>query len=343
MLLFLFPVSCLADTGHSTVVMDVISGRVLYSKNSSSKQLIASTTKLMTCIIVLENSKLEDTISVGEEVLSMYGTNIYIEVGEKLTVKDLLYGLILRSGNDAALTLAVHTLGEDAFVRKMNEKAIELGMKNTSFENPHGLDENTKNYSTAYDMALLSSYAYQNSIYRDIISTKKYVTKSNYKSYIWYNRMSLLNRYEYCIGGKNGYTPKAGKSLVSYAKKGNTILTIVSLDDPSIYENHRELYEKYFSIYRSYSIIDPHSFMMESTFTSDELFLKDTFQYPLSKEELENVATLVELFPKTVDSKAGVITIFLHNKRIGQVPIFIRENEKKKEKSFFQCIIDWIF
>ena len=195
------------------------------SDNINDRKLIASTTKIMTCIIALENSDIEKEITVGEEVLSMYGTNIYIKKGEVIKIKDLLYGLMLRSGNDAAITLAYNTLGYDEFINKMNDKAKELGMNNTEFSNPHGLDDETKNYSTAYDMALLSRYAYRNTMYRKIVATRKYSTKSSLKSYTWYNRVSLLNNYKYCIGGKNGYTPKAGKSLVSYAKK-NYIMSI---------------------------------------------------------------------------------------------------------------------
>ena len=231
LIVIIFPISVFAT---SNIVMDVDSGRILYEDNSHSKQLIASTTKIMTCIIVLENSDIEKYITVGDEVLEMVGTNIYISVGEKIKIKDLLYGLMLRSGNDAAQTLSYNVLGYDEFVNKMNLKAKELGMNDTIFNNPHGLDDKTMNYSTAYDMALLSKYAYKNKIYRKIIGTKKYVTKSSLKSYVWYNRMSLLNQYKNCIGGKNGYTPKAGKSLVSYAKNNNLILTIISLDDNNI-------------------------------------------------------------------------------------------------------------
>ena len=192
-ILFLFPIYVFADSGNSTIIMDVDSGRILYEKNANQKQLIASTTKIMTCIIVLENSNIENEIVVGDEVLSMYGTNIYIEPGEKIKIKDLLYGLMLRSGNDAAITLAHNTLGEEKFIKKMNDKAKELNMNSTVFNNPHGLDDKTENFSTAYDMALLSKYAYGNSVYRKIISTKKYITKSSIKSYTWYNRMSLVN------------------------------------------------------------------------------------------------------------------------------------------------------
>lgn len=323
---------------YSYVVMDLDSERILASQNENSQYLIASTTKIMTCIIVLENADLNQVITVGEEVLSMYGTNIYVEVGEQLSVKDLLYGLMLRSGNDAAIVLAVHTLGEKVFIQKMNEKAVEIGMKNTTFSNPHGLDDVSFNYSTAYDMALLGQYAYQNSVYREIISTKKYLAKSSYKTYSWTNRMSLLQQYSSCIGGKNGYTPKAGKSLVSYARKDQKTFLIVSLDDDSIYENHRHLYEKYFSLYDRYLVIDSKNFFVESTFHSKPLYLKKSFSYLLSKEEVPSITTLIRLYPTAKNQKAGVIKIYLGEKEIGSLDIYEKKNLQKKKSSFFQRI-----
>ena len=232
--------------------MEEKSGRILESSDINNKKLIASITKIMTCIIALENNNnLEKVIKVPNEVLKMYGTNIYIEVGEEIKIIDLLYGLMLRSGNDAALTLAIATAGsEENFVKLMNKKAQELGMNNTIFNNPHGLDEDTKNYSTAYDMSLLARYAYKNKIYRKIIKTKKYTCKSSIKSYLWYNRVSILNNYKYSLGGKNGYTPKAGKTLVSYAKKDNMTLIGVSLHDSNIYDTHENLFEKNFKKYK---------------------------------------------------------------------------------------------
>ena len=152
----------------SSIVMDIDSKRILYEENKDEQRLIASITKIMTAIIVIENTpNLNKKITVGEEVLTMYGTSIYLQVGEEISIKDLLYGLILRSGNDAALTLAVNTSKtEENFVKLMNQKAKELNMKNTIFQNSHGLDEITQNKSTAYDMALLSAYAYKNPIYK---------------------------------------------------------------------------------------------------------------------------------------------------------------------------------
>ena len=329
-----------ADSGKSTIVMDVDSGRVLYSNNPHSKMLIASTTKIMTCMIVLENIDLNHEITVGDEVLKMYGTNIYIEPGEVLTVKDLLYGLMLRSGNDAAEVLATHTFPTyDEFILKMNEKAKEIGMKDTSFSNPHGLDEESENYSTAYDMALLSQYAYHNPVYQEIISTKKYSTKSSIKSYLWYNRMNLLTEYSNCIGGKNGYTPKAGKTLVSIAKKDDLTLTIVSLKDSNLYQNHKSLYEKYFHLYHNYKIIDSNSFFVDPSLVNHRsLFVKDDFVYPLKEDELSKISTLVKI---NDHSSVGEVEISFQEEIVGKVSLYEKSKKKKERKTFFQKILSY--
>ena len=330
-LILLIPISVFADTGRSTIIMDIDSGRILYKKNINEKRLIASTTKIMTCIIVLENCDIEKNITIGDEVLSMYGTNIYIKNGEVLKIKDLLYGLMLRSGNDAAITLAYNTLGYDEFIKKMNEKAKEIGMKNTNFNNPHGLDDDTKNYSTAYDMALLSRYAYKNRIYRQIISTKKYVTKSSLKSYVWYNRMSLLNNYKNCIGGKNGYTPRAGKTLVSYAKKDDLILTIVSLDDSSIYENHKSLYNNYFSKYKNYTIVEKGDFFINN----NSYYINKSFKYPLEEFETNDIKTLLK-----INNGKGNIEIYFNENIIGKIDLYENNKIKKEKKTPLNKIID---
>lgn len=333
-MIIFFPINVFADS--STIIMDIGSGRVLYKNNINNKKLIASTTKIMTCIIVLENSDIESYITVGDEVLNIPGTNIYIKKGEVLKIKDLLYGLMLRSGNDAAITLAYNTLGYDKFINKMNEKAKEIGMSNTFFNNPHGLDDSTKNYSTAYDMALLSRYAYNNPIYREIISTKKYSTKSSEKSYVWYNRMSLLNNYKYCIGGKNGYTPKAGKSLVSYAEKDNLLLTIVSLDDDSIYKNHEDLYDQYFLKYHNYIVVEKGDFSINSS----NYYINDSFLYPLLKNETGKVSTLIKINGNSYSKKVGEMEIYFDKDIIGSVPIYKKEENKKEKKNLLKRFVD---
>lgn len=336
--IFIIPLNVFADSALSTVVMEVNSGRILYSRDADSKRLIASITKIMTCIVTLENSSLEKVVTVGDEVLEMYGTNIYIEVSEKISIKDLLYGLMLRSGNDAAVVLAKNVFGsEEKFVMEMNKKAKELGMKNTKFSNPHGLDEDTKNYSTARDMAILSKYAYQNKIYREIVGTKKYSCKTNFKSYLWYNRMSLINNYKSCIGGKNGYTPSAGKTLVSLASEDDMVLSIVTLKDADLYNNHENMYKKYFNKYKLYTIIDKNNFIMDSNFIDSEVYIKKSFKYPLSEDELSSVSTVVKINNNyNEDEKiVGKIIIKFKEEEIGNIDIY-RKINKKKDKNILQ-------
>lgn len=325
------------------IVMDIDSGRILYEKNSNEKRLIASTTKIMTAIIAIENMRLDKTITVGDEVLKAYGTNIYIEPGEKITIKELLYGLILRSGNDAALTLSQNIKGKEKnFIKLMNKKAFDIGMKNTIFENVHGLDEETKNYSTAYDMALLSIYAYKNKIYRNISSTKKYIVKSNIKTYEWYNRNKLLRMYKNCTSGKNGYTPSAGKTLVTTASKDDMNLTIVTLNDPDIYNTHENLYNYYFNRYKNYTVINKDTFKYDESIINKKLYIKDNFIYPLEDSEVDKIETKLIIDNKNKE-EVGKIEIKLNNKKLGEVKVYAVIDKKKKEQSLFRKIMNWIF
>ena len=326
----------------SSIVMDLDSGRVLYQENIKEKKLIASTTKILTAIVTLENASLNKEVIIGDEVLKMYGTNIYIEVGEKITIKDLLYGLLLRSGNDAAVALAVAVSGsEEEFVKLMNKKAQDIGMKDSSFTNPHGLDDDTKNYSTAYDMALLSRYAYQNKTYRKIVGTKKYVTKTKDKTYLWYNRNKLLSDYKYCTGGKNGYTPLAGKTLVTTASKNNLNLTVVTLNDGDEYTTHKYYYEKVFKNYNNYLLLDKNNFKIDKNFCNKEVYLKESFSYPLTDLEVDKVKTVLSLENKNSKNKiVGNINIYLDKELIGRVDIYQKE-KKEQKKSLFQKIKDF--
>lgn len=342
LLLLLIPLNVLAvnSSAYSTVVMDLDSGRILYSDNKDEKRLIASVTKVLTALIVIENNDLNKEVIVGEEILKMYGTNIYLEMGEKIKVKDLLYGLLLRSGNDASMTLAVNTSKTiDDFVNLMNYKAKDIGMKNSHFANPHGLNDDTKNYSTAYDLALLSKYAYKNSTYRKITATKKYTISTGDKTYLWYNRNKLLTDYKYCTGGKNGYTPEAGKTLMTTASKDKLNLTIVTLKDSDPVNNHKNLYEYFYNVYKNYTIIDKNNFYIDREFYNKELYLKESFTYPLTKEETEYISTKIIIDNKKYSSnQVGIINIYLKDKKIGTIKIYSKK-EVKKKVSFFNLAI----
>ena len=321
-LIFPFNIYAYSDTSHSSIVMDIDSGRILYKNNIDNTMLIASTTKIMTAIIAIEKGNLNKKIIVGNEVLKMYGTNIYVEVGEKIKIKDLIYGLLLRSGNDASVVLAKEVAGnEKKFVKLMNKKANKLGMKNTIFKNPHGLDENTQNYSTARDMAILSRYVYKNKFYKIVTATKKHQISTGKKTYLWYNKNKLLTDYKFCTGGKNGFTPNAGKTLVTTASNNNLNLTIVSLDDNNSYKNHKELYEYIFNKYKKYKIIDKNKFTISKKIYNGKAYIKKSFYYPLTKEEVDNVKTVIRI-DKYVNNRIGNIDIYLNKSKIGNIYIY---------------------
>ena len=212
----------------------------------------------------------------------------------------------------------------------MNKKAKELGMDNTIFNNSHGLDEKTKNYSTAHDMVILSRYIYKKSkTYRKITSTYKYEVQSNNKSYLWYNRNKFLKMYKYSTGGKTGYTPSAGKTLVSTAAKDNLKLTAVSLKDPNHYENHKNLYDYIFNKYKSYLILDKNNFKVD-LFIKDKVYIKKSFRYPLTEDEKEKVKTIVKinkLNNYTNNQKVGNVEIYLNNELIGTRSIYIKKKK----------------
>ena len=337
LLLFLIPLNVFCkedtfDTAKSSIVMDLDSGRVLYENNADEERLIASITKIMTCIIAIEQGDLDSDVEAGEEILKMYGTSIYLELNEKMKLIDLLYGLMLRSGNDASVVIAKEVAGtEEKFVEMMNEKAKEIGMTNTTFSNPHGLDEETKNYSTARDMAILSRYAYKNKTYRKIIGTEEYRVKTDNKSYLWYNRMKLLGDYKYCTGGKNGYTPSAGKTLVTTHKKGNLKITVVTLYDNDEYNNHERLAEYAFDNYSNYDIVDKNDF--DLVIDDNKYYVNKSFSYPLTDSEKDNVKVLASIDDSINSGKVGNINISLNNKTLKNIPLYIKE-EKKKENFF---------
>lgn len=334
-------VNALSVTASSAILMDMNSGRILYQKDVHNPRLVASITKIMTAVLAIENGNLDEEVIVGEEVLSMYGSNIYIELGEKMTLKDLLYGLLLRSGNDAAIVIGTYIGGsEEKFVEMMNKKAKEIGMINTTYHNCHGLDEVTQNYSTAYDMAVLSSYANTLDVYREISKTKKWVTSTENKSYVWHNRNKLLTLYEFATGGKTGYTPKAGRTLVTTASKDNLNLTAVTLNDPNEYVSHEEMYEYGFDKYKNYLIIDKDNFSIDDNFYKDEVYVKESFSYPLTDKESSKTSTIAELLKLKKyknNDKVGDIIVKLDNKEIYREPIFVRV-KPKVHKSFWTKI-----
>ncbi len=219
----------------SYIAMDLRSGKILTSKNIKSRRSIASITKLMTALIILDEHDLNDIVKVSANGINIEGSRIWLAQGEKITIRDLLYGLLIHSGNDAAYTLAIHNAGTiEKFITKMNEKAGKLGLTATHFGNPAGLDR-ADNYSTAEDIALLGSYAYRNSFIRHAVSIPKITVMSvngQFKHELK-STNTLLEKDSRFRGLKTGHTAEAGYSFVGVATLPNNapILTVV-LDSP---------------------------------------------------------------------------------------------------------------
>ncbi|KPV55216.1 peptidase M15, partial [Paenibacillus sp. A3] len=207
---------------QAAALIDVASGRLLYSSRGDKPMRIASLTKIMTAIVAIEHGRLSDRAKVSKNAFGKEGSSIYLRLNEEMNLKDLLYGLMLRSGNDAAITIAEHVGGSvEGFAFLMNEKAKVVGMTNSSFKNPSGLDEQG-HYSTANDMAKLTAYALKNPVFQEIVKTKvKKVPNPNESwDYSWVNKNKMLSLYDGADGVKTGYTKLAKRCLVSSATRG---------------------------------------------------------------------------------------------------------------------------
>ena len=285
-LLFIFSINnCYASTSTASqyILMDEVTGRVLKGKNYNTPMLIASITKIMTCLLAIESKKLDNIVVVDDVIRESYGSGIYIEVGEEISLRDLLYGLMLRSGNDAALMIAKYVGGDvETFVNMMNNKAKEIGMTNTIFVNPSGLDNtDSGNYSTSYDMALLTRYAMQYDEYKKIVKTKSYTVKTNKKTYVWKNKNKLLSE-DYITGGKTGYTENAKRTLVSTASSDNMNLIVVTIRDSDDWNTHKGLYNYAFSNYVAYRVLNKRTFeVIGDTYYNGNFYIKNDIYIPL--------------------------------------------------------------
>lgn len=321
----------------SVIVMDADSNRVLYGSNEYDKKLIASTSKIMTSLVVLNNANIEDIVTITPSVLRSFGSGIYIEVGEKISVENLLYGLMLRSGNDAGIALSEYVGGsEEGFAMLMNNLAKSIGMKDTNFINATGLENNNGvgNTSTAYDMALLMSNAMKNETFKTITGTRHKVVKTNYKTYDWYNKNKLLTNYKYTTGGKTGYTQKAYRTLVTSATKDDKNLVVVTLNEKDDFAIHESLYEEYFKKYKLVNIIDHKTFLK-----SEDLYVKEDINMLLKSGEIDDVEVDVVYTNDAID-RIGYVTVSLKGKEYYRENIYLMDEEAKenfwhKIKKFF--------
>jgi D-alanyl-D-alanine carboxypeptidase len=254
---------------------------------------------------------------------------------------------MLRSGNDAALAIAHYVGGSvDDFVKLMNEKANKIGMKNTTFNNPSGLDEKKGNYSTAYDMAILTSYAMKNEEYRKIVGTKKYRVETNKNVYSWTNKNKLLSSYKYTTGGKTGYTKIAKRTLVTTASKNNLNLVVVTLNDGNDWQDHENLFEEAFETYKNYKILQKGLIDIydEKYYKNSEFYLKNSFSYPLLDIEKNNIVLKIKINKVTKykdNEKIGDIEVYISDKKVYKDNVYIKSKDIK-EKSFIDKLKGWL-
>ena len=238
-------------SARSFVLLDAGTRTVLAEQNADTQMLIASTTKIMTAALALEHASMDDIVEILPEYTGIEGSSMYLRAGESMTVGDLLYGLMLSSGNDAAVALAYHVAGGiDAFAALMNEKAAALGMTNSNFQNPHGLDGDA-HYSTARDMAILTAWAMESEAFAQVAGTRS--TQAAGRSLVNHNK--LLWRYPDAEGVKTGFTKAAGRSLVSSACRDGTRLICVTLSAPDDWDDHHALLDWGFANYKYHQIL----------------------------------------------------------------------------------------
>lgn len=312
-----------SNSAVSAVLIDCDSGRVLYEKNPGEKRLIASITKLMTALVAVESCpELSQKVKIKAEWVGAEGSSLYLRANEELSLETLVYGLLLQSGNDAAVAIAGYCGGDvNRFVEWMNQRAQDLGMNHTHFQNPNGLNSDA-HYSTAEDMAKLAMACMKNDKIAKIVSTKSIRLEG--RTFVNHNK--LLWQYPYCVGMKTGYTQLAGRTLISSAKKDGQTLAVVTLCDPDDWKDHKNLMEYGFSTFPKKTFVqagDELSYLpVEGSLVhSVPVYAKDSLSYPIAEEEKAKIK--VELpeqveAPITEGEIAGRVSLTLEGKVIGE-------------------------
>jgi len=350
-------VTAKSDTSaRAAVVMDVKTGRILYSKNMNEKLPMASTTKIMTALIAIESGRLNETVKVSKKASMVEGSSIYLREGEKHPLEDLVYALMLRSGNDAATAIAEHLGGTvENFVAMMNEKAREIGAKDTHFANPHGLDAEG-HYTTAHDLALITSYALKNPKFAEIVRTKK-KTIAGPPDANWdrsmVNKNKMLWQYEGGDGVKTGYTGKAGRCLVSSATRNGMQLVTVVLNCGPMWEDSSALLEYGFRNYSYEKIVNKDDiYKVVEVKNGKEKFVPvkpaEDYYLPVKQGEMAsikisgNLRSRVEA-PIYKGSDAGNLEIYIDNGLIATVPLKYDGSVESSSPAYYLKKILWDF
>ncbi|KAB3527360.1 D-alanyl-D-alanine carboxypeptidase family protein [Alkaliphilus serpentinus] len=337
-------------SGRAAIVMDVATGRVLYEKNIHDKMPMASTTKIMTALLAIENTDLDHTVKVTPEAVGIEGSSIYLQYNEEIKMKDLLYGLMLRSGNDAAAAIAIE-LGEsiEGFSKLMNKRAEDLGAKNTNFVNPHGL-HHENHYTTAHDLSLITRAALKEQVFKEIVSTRYYLAdRDTYKHFA--NKNRLLSMCEGGDGVKTGYTRRSGRCLVASASRDNMQLIAVTLNDPNWFNTTKDLLDKSFEEYHGHIAFEKGELVevipvFEGKVGEVQLVSSKEVVIPLLEGEEENLRTIVDVpnyieAPVLKGTKIGKLYTYLDDQLLAEADIIANADIDKltlkdKIKRFFK-------
>lgn len=337
----LIPVKAEAVSARRAYVLDTVSGRELFARNADERSLIASTTKIMTALIVCEQCNVLDRMRIPKEAVGIEGSSMYLKEGEVLTLQELLYGLMLSSGNDAAVALAIYCGGTvEGFAELMNDKARILGLSGTHFENPNGLDS-PGHYSTARDLAVLAAYAMKNPVFYKTVSAKNVKVGERYLT----NHNKLLWRLEGADGVKTGFTKAAGRILVSSATRQGRRIIGVTIDAPDDWNDHCQLLNEGFTRYQDRLIAEAGQCVgtlevLGGDSCRVQVLTAEDFSYALAKEE-EPVLVLpgpgFVYAPAVEGADAGFAYVLIDGTAIGKVPVVYGatvEQKVEQEKGF---------
>lgn len=330
--IFSFPISNInaevvkpSLSASSFIAIEPDSGRIIVSSNSNTKKYMASTTKIMTTIVAIEELEdLNKDVVIPAKCTNIEGSSVYLIPNQKAKLIDLLYGVMLRSGNDAATAIA-YFAGDrnvDNFIEKMNKKAKQIGALNTHFVNPHGL-HNDEHYTTAYDLALITKYAMNNPLFRKIASTKRYINENN--NFYFFNKNKVVYQYKYGTGVKIGYTRAAGRCLVASAEKDDVEIIVVVLNDSNWFSDSYKVFDYAFSKLKRYKLMDKGQFITENN-KGKPVFVSKEVSFVLSEDEITdiNIEVIKKLDYYDTELKKcvfGICNIKLKDKVLGKVKL----------------------
>ncbi|WP_197144493.1 D-alanyl-D-alanine carboxypeptidase family protein [Lysinibacillus sphaericus] len=340
--MLMLPQTSLARGGSGYAVLDGDTGRVLYESNSDARLPIASLTKMWTALVVIENSNLQDEVVISPKAATSEGSSIYLQAGEKVTVETLLYGLMLRSGNDAATALAEHVGGSvEGFVKLMNERAVVAGLTNTVFMNPSGLHHD-EHLSSARDTAEMLRIALQNKTFKKIASTVLYRANTE-NGMLWENKHRLIREGSgvaididdetqpvsalktakgSAFAGKTGFTKVAGRTLATAFQKDGQTCIVVTLNESDDWNMHRSFANKVWGEYSLETVVKKGKYKVNKNLS---IHLEQPIRLQLNKEEKESVRQVLHVSRKRME---GVLSIFIGEERIYAVPVKVESADR---------------